>query len=242
MLALWTAVTLCRPFATAYSKANRAIRSDALAGDDLDALGRVAADHVLDAGVEVLGVLADDHEVDVLVAGLDARPSSGPGAGWRTARAPGGAPTLTLRKPPPTGVVIGPLSATLLRRIDSRTRVRERRARARDRGLARLDGLPLEADARRVEDAGGRLRQLRTDAVAGDQGDSVGHGRDSSDAAGTAAAGSQGGSRPSRMGRCPSAGGLPDHRVAQVLHVGLEGDDDRLARSDRPSRTGSRSP
>ena len=28
----------------------------------------------------------------------------------------------------------------------------------------------------RVEDAGGRLRQLRPDAVAGDQGDSVGHG------------------------------------------------------------------
>src|SRR5215212_4079923 len=29
--------------------------------------------------------------------------------------------TLTLRKPAPTGVVMGPLSATLLRRIDSRT-------------------------------------------------------------------------------------------------------------------------
>ena len=42
------------------------------AGDDLDALGGVAADHVLDAGVEVLGVLADDDEVDVLVAGLEA--------------------------------------------------------------------------------------------------------------------------------------------------------------------------
>ena len=31
-----------------------------LAGDDLDALRGVAADHVLDAGVQVLGVLADD--------------------------------------------------------------------------------------------------------------------------------------------------------------------------------------
>ena len=30
------------------------------------------ADHVLDAGVEVLGVLADDHEVHVLVARLEA--------------------------------------------------------------------------------------------------------------------------------------------------------------------------
>ena len=44
-----------------------------------------------------------------------------------------------------------------------------------DRRLARVDDLPLELDAGRVEDAAGRLRQLRTDAVAGDQGDSVGH-------------------------------------------------------------------
>ena len=29
MFALWTAVTLCRPLATAYSNANRAIRSEA---------------------------------------------------------------------------------------------------------------------------------------------------------------------------------------------------------------------
>ena len=42
------------------------------AGDDLDALGGVGADHVLDAGVQVLGVLADDDQVDVLVARLDA--------------------------------------------------------------------------------------------------------------------------------------------------------------------------
>ena len=60
-----------------------------LAGDDLDALGGITADHVLDAGVEVLGVLADDDQVDVLVAGFDARPSTWRAAGWRTARAPG---------------------------------------------------------------------------------------------------------------------------------------------------------
>ena len=42
------------------------------AGDDLDALRGIRADHVLDAGVEVLGVLADDDEVDVLVARLEA--------------------------------------------------------------------------------------------------------------------------------------------------------------------------
>ena len=42
------------------------------AGDDLDALGGVGTDPVLDARVQVLGVLADDDQVDVLVARLDA--------------------------------------------------------------------------------------------------------------------------------------------------------------------------
>src|SRR5438552_2570185 len=37
------------------------------------ALGAVATDHVLDARVEVLGVLSDDDQVDVVVARLDAR-------------------------------------------------------------------------------------------------------------------------------------------------------------------------
>ena len=57
-------------------------------GDDLDALGGVGADHVLDAGVQVLGVLADDDQVDVLEARLDAAASTWLVAGWRTARAP----------------------------------------------------------------------------------------------------------------------------------------------------------
>ena len=60
------------------------------AGDDLDALRGVRPDHVLDAGVEVLGVLADDDEVDVLVAGLQTLRSSAPAGGSRTGRASGG--------------------------------------------------------------------------------------------------------------------------------------------------------
>ena len=51
----------------------------------------------------------------------------------------------------------------------------ERRAVGGNRGLAGVDDLPLELDAGRVKDAARRLRQLRPDAVAGDQGDSVGH-------------------------------------------------------------------
>ena len=81
----------------------------------------VRPDHVLDAGVEVLGVLADDDEVDVLVARLETRASSAPGRRFAYRSSVWRSVTLTLRKPSPTGVVIGPLSATLLRRIDSRT-------------------------------------------------------------------------------------------------------------------------
>jgi hypothetical protein len=42
-------------------------------GDDLDRLGRIPADHMLDPGIEILGVLANHHQVDVLVPRLDAR-------------------------------------------------------------------------------------------------------------------------------------------------------------------------
>jgi len=82
---------------------------------------------------------------------------------------------LTLRKPDPTGVVIGPLRAILLRRIESRTRSGSGVPLARDRRLAGLLDLPLELDAGGIEHAARRLRQLRPDAVAGDERDSVGH-------------------------------------------------------------------
>ena len=71
--------------------------------------------------------------------------------------------------------MIGPLRATLLRRIDSSTCVRQRRAVLGHDAFAGVLDLPVEGDARGVEDAAGGLRQLGTDAVAGDEGDSVGH-------------------------------------------------------------------
>ena len=55
------------------------------------------------------------------------------------------------------------------------TPVGEGRAVGRDHRLAGVHDLPLEVDARGVEDAAGRLRQLRADPVAGDEGDSMGH-------------------------------------------------------------------
>ena len=65
MFALWIAVTFLRPCRRAWSKANsRDPRRRAL-GDDLQALDDARHHLVLEAGVEVLGVLAHDDEVDV---------------------------------------------------------------------------------------------------------------------------------------------------------------------------------
>ena len=197
-------------------------------GDDLDALRRVRADHVLDAGVEVLGVLADDHEVDVLVAGLEAlhraRRAEVRVQPERLAERDVDAPEAR-RRP---GVVIGPFRATRLRRIDSRT--------ASGSGvpcsaisLAGLLDLPLEGHARRIEHAPGRLRQLRTDAVAGDQGDAVGHGRDCTDGAGRPTGRLTGG----RAGR--PCGSSP--RISPALAAGLANSaaEPALDREARPS-------
>ena len=53
--------------------------------------------------------------------------------------------------------------------------LRERRPVLRHHRLARVDDLPVELDAGGVQDAAGRVRQLRPDAVAGDEGHAVGH-------------------------------------------------------------------
>ena len=92
-------------------------------------------DLVLDAAVEALGVLADDDQVDVLVARLDAR--QGPH------RPHGGVEVELLAQldvdaagsPLPTGVVTGPLSATLCARMAASglARAGRRRSPARRR-------------------------------------------------------------------------------------------------------------
>ena len=129
----------------------------------------------LDPGVDVFGRLADDHEVDVLVARAHAR--------VRLAR-----PHLRVE-------------VELVRRRDvdraealadrGRDRALERDAVSPDRrerlvgervaavlvhhvGAGRLD-VPVELDAGRLEHAARRLGQLGADSVAGDQGDAVCH-------------------------------------------------------------------
>ena len=57
-------------------------------GDDLQALDDAGHDFVLEPGVEILGVLADDDEVDALEPRRRRRAGSRPAAGSRTDRAP----------------------------------------------------------------------------------------------------------------------------------------------------------
>ena len=121
MFALWIAVTFLRPSRARVLEREPRDPRRRLLGDDLQALDDAGDDLVLEAGVEVLGVLADDDQVDVLRSG-----SSTPGrflTGRRFAYRSSALrrPTLTLVKPSPIGVVTGPLSATLFRLIESRS-------------------------------------------------------------------------------------------------------------------------
>ena len=68
MLALCTAVTFFRPRRRACSKANSAIRVDALSVMIFRLSTTPGHDGVLEAGVEVFGVLADDDQVDAAEA------------------------------------------------------------------------------------------------------------------------------------------------------------------------------
>ena len=83
---------------------------------------------------------------------------------------------MTDRKPVPIGVVIGPFSATPFAFTDASVSSGSGVPAVLhdvDPGLA---DVPVERDARRLEDAAGRLGELRPGPVAGNEGDSMGHG------------------------------------------------------------------
>ncbi len=144
--------------------------------DHLEALRDVRRLHVLDAGVEVLDVLADDDHVDALarVAGGDAgQLARGPDVGV-------GLEQLAQRD-------VGALLAEPDRRLEGalqddpgpRDRVAGRLRHAggvaalEDLG-ARLGRLPVDGDAGRGDDPLRGPDDLRADPVAGDDGDAVG--------------------------------------------------------------------
>ncbi len=143
----------------------------------LDDLGRgVGARLVLDARVEVLRVLADDDEVDVLVARADAR--------VRLARAQARVQLELVPERDVDRAEAGadrrrdrPLQrdAVLLHRGERL--LGERRSRLLHHVDAGLADVPLEVDAGRLEDAARRLGELRPGPVAGNEGDAMGHGR-----------------------------------------------------------------
>ena len=142
---------------------------------------------VLDAGVEVLGVLAHDDQVDVLEAAAHAR--------------------VALARPD-LRVHVELVAESDVDRAEadadrSRDRPLQRDARLADRVEhlvgkrvaavllhhvgARVADVPVELDAGRLEHAPRRLRQLGTGAVPGDQNDSVCHGGETSGAVRAAA-------------------------------------------------------
>jgi hypothetical protein len=128
----------------------------------------------LDAGVEVLGVLPHDDDVDVLVARAHALVAlAGSQAGVEVELLAEGdvhAPEAGADRGRD-----GPLDGDAVpadRLQHGRRKGRSGRLHDVDAGL--LD-VPVEVDAGRLEDAPGGLRDLGSGAVAGDEGDSVGH-------------------------------------------------------------------
>jgi hypothetical protein len=82
--------------------------------------------------------------------------------------------TLTLRKPVPTGVVIGPFRATRDERIASRT-CSGSGVPSASMTPAGVPDVPVDRDAGRLEDGSRGVGDLRTDAVAGDERHAIGH-------------------------------------------------------------------
>ncbi len=122
------------------------------AGDDLDALRGVGADHVLDARVQVLRVLANDHEVDILVARLETLHRAGrPQVRVQAERL--AERDVDAAEPLPDRGRDGALECDLVTSDGLQDVLRERRAVLGHHRLTGIDDLPFECDAGRVEDA-----------------------------------------------------------------------------------------
>ena len=162
------------------------LHRDAGAGRDLFRLQRVQLrDHalrlgsprfVLDPGVEVFGVLADDHEVDVVVARADALE--------RLARTQAGVEAELVAERDVDRAETGadrrrdrPLQRDLVRLHRGERLIRQRRAFLLHHVHACLPDIPVEGDPGGLQNAAGCLGQLRAGPVAGDEGDTVRHAR-----------------------------------------------------------------
>ena len=160
--------------ARAYSKANSRDPRRRLLGDDLQALDHAGHDLVLEPGVEILGVLADDDQVDVGEAARDARQvPHRPEVGVEVERL--AQPDVDAGEAFADRRRDRPLQRDLVALDRVEQRRRQRLAEPLERDHAGVVALPLDVDARRLEDPDDRLGDFRADAVAGDERDGVGH-------------------------------------------------------------------
>ena len=192
MLALWAAVTFLRPFSSAYSKADSTIRSDPnteigliempdsvargrveLVGEEpAQLLDLVRALLELDAGVEVLGVLAHDHDVGVREARAHALVGlAGPDAGVQVELLAQGHVDRAVAGADRGGRRALDGEAALADGIERA--IREWVALLLVDIDARVLEVPVELDAGGLEYSLGRLRELWPGAVARDEGDAV---------------------------------------------------------------------
>ena len=143
-------------------------------GDDLQALDDAGHDLVLEAGVEILGVLPHDHEIDALVPGRHRRDvPDRPQIGEEVERlsqsdVDAGEAAADRRRHRP-----------LERHLVAQDRVEERRRQRRAVPLERQHAgemrLPLRLEAGGFENLDDGAGDFGTDAVAGDQRDGVFH-------------------------------------------------------------------
>ena len=140
--------------------------------DDLHPLRHARHDHVLDAGIEVFGVLPHDHEVDVLVARLDAhnrahRPQIG------VEVQPFAERDVRAREAFPNKSREWTFEGNFVLFDGIEKSLRERISGFFVSANTRLVLDPVEDDARRLEDRGGGFHDFRADTVARNECDSV---------------------------------------------------------------------
>ncbi len=145
-----------------------------LLGDDLDALDDAGDDDVLDARVEVFRVLAHDDEVEFGVARRHVRQRPhGAQVGVEVERLP--EPDVDRGEALADGRRDGAFERNPVALDGFEQVFGERRAELFERLRARVVRLPAHVHARRLDDAHDRRRDLRPDAVARNECDSMWH-------------------------------------------------------------------
>ena len=140
--------------------------------DDLQALDDARHDLVLETGIEVLGVLAHDDEIDVLVARRHTRDVPD-GTEIRKELERLAQADVHAGKPASNRRRQRPLERNLVARNRLEQCFRKRRAVLLDGGRAREVRFPFDIEAGGLDDLHDGVGDLRPDAVAGDQCDAM---------------------------------------------------------------------